>query len=179
MSPTSSFLGKAFLAIFYHIIFSYCFIYWIIKLDFHLLFKNILTITAMLLRKITLLAVFIFYNEEKKKDLFMQLIKKWFQKHLITSVAIQTHCLQECVLIFFIVLMCYWLKQIQKLEAKQVWIWIWAVFKTYLHTFRWEVCCRKEQKIKKLIHVITDDLPAPNTLKSHWTLNNPLCLSTA
>lgn len=49
------------------------FIHWIIKLDFHLLFKNILTITAMLLRKITLLAVFICYNE--KKNLFKQLLK--------------------------------------------------------------------------------------------------------
>lgn len=88
---------------------------------------------------------YFFYNEKKKKDLFKQLLKKSLQKHLITSVAIQTHCLQECALIFFIVLMCYCLKQIQKLEPKQVWIWIWAVFKTYLQTFRWEVCCRKER----------------------------------
>lgn len=71
MSPTSSFLGKAFLAIFYHIIFFLLFIHWIIKPDFHLLFKNILTITAMLLRKITLLAVFIFFIMRKKKKIYL------------------------------------------------------------------------------------------------------------
>lgn len=80
MSPTSSFLGKAFLAIFYHIIFFLLFIHWIIKPDFHLLFKNILTITAMLLRKITLLAVFIFYNEEKKKRSIYAIDKKMVSK---------------------------------------------------------------------------------------------------
>lgn len=53
-------------------------------------------------------------------------------------------------LTFFIVLVCHYLKQIQKLESKQVWIWIWAVFKAYLQTFRWEVCCKKESMIKKI-----------------------------
>ena len=45
--------------------------------------------------------------------------------------------------------------------AKTRWNWIWMVFNTYLQTFRWEICCKKEHMINCLIFLISERVPFP------------------